>query len=252
MKREDLERFKNLSFDDFRRLARDETLSRYEKIGFPNTYREGKEELIFQDILRKLPNLQIPGQTVMDVGPGCSDLALMEIAWAREKGHRLIFVDSQEMLDLLPDVPFLRKVSCYYPTGCPELLYEMKGQVDVMIVYSVFHYIFADGKMFEFLDKSLALLAAGGEMLIGDIPNISKRKRFFSSEAGIQFHKAFMQTDEPPVVAFSVLEDGKIDDSVIMALIMRARSFGFEGYWLPQPEHLPMANRREDVVIKRF
>jgi hypothetical protein len=35
----------------------------------------------------------------------------------------------------------------------------------------------------------------------------------------------------------------------MMALIMRARSAGFDGYVVPQAPNLPMANRREDILI---
>src|SRR5665213_3236592 len=60
MKPENIERFKDLTFEDFRRLAKDDTLSSFEKIGFPNAYREGKETTIFADIVRKLPALLQP------------------------------------------------------------------------------------------------------------------------------------------------------------------------------------------------
>jgi len=50
-----------LTFDDFRRLATDATLSPYEKIGFPDEYREGYEAAIFADIVAKLAPLDRRG-----------------------------------------------------------------------------------------------------------------------------------------------------------------------------------------------
>lgn len=88
-------------------------------------------------------------------------------------------------------------------------------------------------------------------MLIGDIPNISKRKRFFSSENGISFHQNFTGTSEVPEVNFLQIEDDKIDDAVLLGLIMRVRAQGFDAYWLPQHGGLPMSNRREDILISR-
>ena len=35
-------------------------------------------------------------------------------------------------------------------------------------------------------------------MLIGDIPNMSKRKRFFASEEGVRFHQEFMKNKRSP------------------------------------------------------
>jgi len=101
------------------------------------------------------------------------------------------------------------------------------------------------------LDASLALLAPGGQFLIGDIPNISKRKRFFSSETGRRFHQSFMNTTDIPEVIFNQIEHDQIDDAVVMALLQRARAQGFDAYVLPQPSTLPMANRREDILIVR-
>ncbi len=248
MAKDDLERFAHLTYDDFRRMAADASLSKYEKIGFPNSYREGKEPLIFQDLVSKLSNLSLNAQTVLDIGPGCSDLATMVIEHCGRLGSELVLVDSKEMLVQLPDAPFIHKTAGRYPQ-CEDHLARYRGAVDVIICYSVFHYLFDDGAIWTFLDQSLELLADGGQMLIGDIPNVSKRKRFFSSAAGVRAHQEFTGRDERPEVHFNVIDGGKIDDSVIYAVIMRARSAGFDAYVLPQDPRLPMANRREDVLI---
>ncbi len=113
------------------------------------------------------------------------------------------------------------------------------------------HYIFIEAGFFKFIDRSLSLLAEGGSMLIGDIPNISKRKRFFSSSNGINFHQSFTGKNEIPEVNFIQIEEDKIDDAAIIGLIIRARNQGYDAYWLPQDEKLPMANRREDILIIR-
>jgi len=123
--------------------------------------------------------------------------------------------------------------------------------VDVLLTYSVLHYVFAEGNVWDFLDRSLELLAEGAEMLIGDIPNISKRRRFFSSANGVKFHQQFNNTQALPEVHFNRLERRQMDDSVILALISRARNQGFDAYVVPQPPGLPFANRREDVLIRR-
>src|SRR4051795_11318562 len=61
--------FADLTFDDFRRLAREDGLTQYERIGFPDSYREGFEEAIFEDLKSKLPALGAQGRTVLDIGP---------------------------------------------------------------------------------------------------------------------------------------------------------------------------------------
>lgn len=242
--------FENLSYEDFRRRAKDDTLTLHEKVGFPNSYREGKEELIFEDILYKLPLLQTYNKTVIEVGPGCSRLPFMLIEICEANNHELIFVDSPEMLEQLPDKPFIKKVDGFYPR-CEGLFLEYRKRIDVFLSYSVFQMIFIESNIWEAFDRSLELLAPGGEMLIGDIPNVSKRKRFFTSQQGIRFHQDFTGTEEIPEVSFNTVELGKIDDGVLIGLLARGRNQGFDVYLVPQNDQLPMSNRREDVLIKK-
>ena len=42
-----------------------------------------------------------------------------------------------------------------------------------------------------------------------------------------------------------------MDDSVVMSVLMRCRNQGFDAYILPQSQSLPMANRREDILVVR-
>lgn len=242
--------FANIGFEDFRRLAQDENLSKYERIGFPDNYREGHEAAIFSDIRGKLTNLGACGRLVLDIGPGCSDLPTMLIELCRAQNHRVHLIDSAEMLALLPEDAFITKTAALYP-NCPDIVDALCGEVDVILCYSVLHYILIDAAFFRFLDTSLSLLAPGGQMLIGDIPNISKRKRFFASDAGVRFHQAFMKTSERPQFAFNTIEQDQIDDAIVFSLLQRARAQGFDAYVLPQAANLPMANRREDILITR-
>jgi len=245
----DYDKFKNLTFERFKELARDTSLTRYEKIGFPNSYREGKEENIFADITRKLDNLNQKSKIVMDIGPGCSGLAFMIIELCRKNEHTLILIDSEEMLSYLPDEPFIIKVPGRYPQDCTQLFGMYAARVDVILVYSVIQYVFVESNVFDFVDKALTLLAEGGEMLIGDIPNISMRKRFFASSSGVRFHQQFTGTSDIPAVKFNQVEAENIDDAVVLALLLRCRIAGYHAYLLPQANDLPMANRREDILI---
>jgi hypothetical protein len=247
----DYERFKDLSYDSFRELARAEGLSCYQQIGFPDSYRRGYEHRIFEDIRTKLPALAADRQVVLDIGPGCSGLARLLIELCRRQGHTLLLCDSPEMLGHLPDDPCAVKLPGRYPAEVESLFAGYAGRVNAILTYSVLHYIFAEQPLFDFIDRSLGLLAEGGQFLIGDIPNASKRKRFFSSANGVRHHQAFTGTTETPPVKFNVPEPGKLDDAVVLAVLARCRAAGFDAYVLPQPPELPMANRREDVLIVR-
>jgi hypothetical protein len=128
--------FAGIGFEDFRRLAKHENLSKYERIGFPDSYREGYEAQIFSDIRNKLTNLDANGRLVLDIGPGCSDLPMMLIEHCRGYGHHLHLIDSAEMLALLPDDSFITKTAALYP-NCPETIEALRGKVDVILCYSV-------------------------------------------------------------------------------------------------------------------
>jgi hypothetical protein len=239
-----------LDFAGFAKLAEDDSLSKYERIGFPDFYRSGFETKIFADICTKLPRLNERELTVLDIGPGCSDLPMMLIGHCRAQGHRLCLIDSPQMLARLPEAPFIDKRPGLFPK-CRDALADLRGSVAVMLCYSVLHYVFVDANVFDFVDVALELLAPGGEFLIGDIPNASKRRRFFTSKAGIAFHRVFTGTDTMPPVDDNVSVRGTLDDAVVMALLARARAAGADAYVVPQDPALPMANRREDILIRR-
>jgi cyclopropane fatty-acyl-phospholipid synthase-like methyltransferase len=250
----DYSRFENLTFNDFRAMALEENLSKYEKIGFPDSYRSGKEKAILNDIVFKLPALCEQSSIILDIGCGCSDLPYFLMEQAVSLNQTLLLLDSEEMLNLLSPIKGgeknIFKVAAHYP-DCPDLFAEKAGRVNAILIYSVLQYVFAEGNIFEFLDRSLTLLAPGGRMLIGDIPNISMRKRFFASETGIAHHQSFTGTTDIPNVTFNHIEHSLIDDSVVIGLLARARSAGFQAFIVPQSSDLPMANRREDLLIIR-
>lgn len=240
-----------VSYDDFRRLAKDEKLDKYQKIHAKTADRLGREHIIFEDILAKLPVLRENGKRFLDIGPGCTDLPIMLMDLCREHGHSMILNDSTEMLELLPDQPFAEKIAGRFPDQCRPLIERLKGSVDAIVSYSVLHCVVPGSDVFDFFDSALSLLAEGGMMLIGDIPNLSKLRRFLASNNGVRFHKEFMKTDESPQVHFNTLEPNAIDDALISALMQRARAAGFDAYLMPQHPALPMSNRREDMVIAR-
>jgi hypothetical protein len=240
-----------LDYEGFRALAQDARLSDHEKIGFPPAYREGFDDAIWADITAKLPQLtEAEGQLVVDIGPGCATLPKRLIDVCCERGHTLVLVDSPEMLALLPDIPGVtRKCEGLFPHNAAAVAQAAGEAVDVLLCYSVLHYIHVDASSLAFVDATVRLLAPGGRALIGDIPNLSKRRRFFATERGQAFHRAFTGSSAPYDVSQDAPAPGKIDDAVLSGLIARARGAGCDAYLLPQGSDLPMANRRDDLLI---
>lgn len=245
-------KFGKLLFNDFVRMAKDDSLSIHEKVGFPDSYRQGKEAAIFKDIIRKLGDVShLKKGIALEIGPGCSNIARMLKDVCSEQKCKLLWADNEAMLDLLPDEPGItEKHAGYYPK-IDSLMDTYKGKVNFILCYSVLQCVFEEGNIWSFIDESLDLLAEGGVFLIGDIPNVSMRKRFFSSNKGIRFHQAFMNTDACPDVTFNQVEKNKIDDAVIFGILQRVRAQGFDAYVMPQHQDLHFANRREDILIRR-
>jgi 2-polyprenyl-3-methyl-5-hydroxy-6-metoxy-1,4-benzoquinol methylase len=247
----DPSRFATLRYDDFKTLATEEGLSLHERVGAPDSYYEGRQDAIFRDIKAKLSNLDTPGCRVVDIGCGCGALVFQLMSFCKEMGHLHVLVDSDEVLARLPDEPHVRKVGGRFPQESAASLSDLAGKADVVIAYSVLHYVVLDTNPFDFLDNALNLLAPGGQLLVADIPNQSMRRRFFSSDTGRAFHRSFTGTDTEPEVVFNKLELDNIDDSIVIGLLMRARAAGFDAYIVPQRPDLPFANRREDLLCRR-
>lgn len=231
-------------------MATDNRLNPQERIGFPTEYRKGFERFIFQDIVAKLKSLRENGRTLADIGCGCSQLERMIINRCAQRHSRLLLVDSEEMLSRLPSGQSLEKFVCRFPQ-CPRLFEKYTGKVDGIIVYSVLQHVFLESNIFDFIDSACRLLSEGGEMLLGDLPNLSMRKRFFSSSTGKRYHQRFTGKKSPPTAQLKLTQDKRIDDGVVFGILQRYRNSGYHSYLLPQDERLPMANRREDILIRK-
>jgi len=232
-------RFDDLDYESFRKLAAEAGLSRFERIGFPDSYREGYEAAIFADIRTKLPKLDNDGMTVLDIGTGCSELPNMVMAHCAAHDHRLALTDSVEMLTLVPEKLKVEKIPGRFPDTAPMIAATI-GHADVILCYSVIQYAFAEGILDSFFDAALDLLAEGGEMLIGDIPNVSMRKRFFTSSAGEALHRAYTGGNDQLVTGIGESEEDKINDGVVLRLLARVRAAGAHAFVLPQNDDLPI------------
>ena len=240
-----------LSFDSFKSLAKNPNLSLHEKIGFPQSYRLGFEEFIVSDIEAKFNYFSKKSGTLLDIGCGASPLTSLLLEKFNQNKINTFLNDSEEMLNNIEKRHSFQSIVGKFP-DCLNRLTEINPEgFDYILCYSVLHYVVADNNLFNFINSLLQILKEGGIALIGDIPNMSKRKRFFSSQTGIEFHKKFMNTLEEPKADQYKFEKNKIDDAVINSIIDQARTFGFDVYIVPQAPSLPMSNRRDDILIMR-
>lgn len=236
-------------FDYYREKASDEQLSDTEKCG--RYAKQADDEIhIFEDVKNKLPALTKPDTLIVDIGCGCSDPVKKLISNSNVYKNNLVLVDSQEMLSLLPEQENITKVAAQFPDQ--RFVDEYEGKADAIIVYSVFHCVYLESDFITFVDSLVKLLKSGGSLLLADLPNATRKKRFLSSEQGKAFHKAWSGDENDPEVNWNQFEAGSLDDALVLMLMARYRQMGYETYLLPQNEHLPFSNTREDLLVRKW
>lgn len=241
-----------LTFDKFAELAQNPNLSDREKIGFPDSYRADHESSILKDISKKLEFSARANCKMLDIGCGASPLTHQLIKLTSQYNIALTLNDSAAMLENIKTPIKYQVLPGRFPNVVSQKSSEQEFTYDLILSYSVFQYAYDEGTSEEFIEAICDSLNTNGIALIGDIPNESKRKRFFQSEQGIKFHKSFMNTDSPPDTNFEKLEIEGINDIVLNAVVEQARSKGCNAYIIPQDNELPMSNRRDDILIYKL
>lgn len=235
-------------FEYYQKLAENKDLLSHEKVG--RSVRQ-PEDAIFSDLLFKIKNLSKESINICDIGCGCSKPVLELIEHSEKHKQKLFLIDGNSMLSHLPDNKnFIKKISGCFPNK--DVISQIDEKMDVIITYSVFQYVFADGNFIEFLDSAVELLKEGGELFLGDIPNNSKLQRFLNSDFGCKFYQQYNNTKELPTINFSSFEKNVLDDSTVFYILNRYRTMGYDVYLLPQNERLPFCYSREDILIRKY
>lgn len=138
---------------------------------------------------------------------------------------------------------------------------EVKGTFDKVLTYGVVLCLSNEDEVLRFIDKAAALVAPGGRLLVGDLPNLDLKTRFMNSERGRRFQAEWdAQVGDPETQ--KELEWAKknlpapnatvqFNDAFVARLLERYRGKGFNAWLLPQPPDLAFGNTREDLLIER-
>ena len=132
---------------------------------------------------------------------------------------------------------------------------KIKKIYNKIIVYSVLHYLENENEVLKFIYKATSLLAPGGKILFGDIPNISKKIRFQSSSYGKEFIKEWERKQAESKNINHLPNDDKIiefDDDFILRILKKLRDDNYQAYVLPQPPELPFGYSREDILLEKL
>jgi hypothetical protein len=133
---------------------------------------------------------------------------------------------------------------------------EISGLFDCVLAYSVIQCLRTFDDVLDFIEAGAMLLKPGGRMLIADVPNKDKKRRFTESEAGRAFEAEWRKIVEldssAPVNVFDdAVGIGGLDDAGILRIAAKFRAMDFHVYILPQPPELPFGHTREDLLIVR-
>lgn len=244
----DRAQFSDLVAEDFRLLASRSGLSANERSGFPDEFRSGRDADIIQDLASKAPALADWGKTIVDLGAGCSDLSMALSRVCEERDHHLVIVDHPEVLAHHTERPGLSRVAGLFPdvAGAVAEIVGDRG-ADVVLAYSVLQY--TGDSMEAFVWSATDFLGEGGRCVMADIPNADMRERFTQSRAGYAYHQAIWGDGEAPTQPSRT--GCQLTDARILSLVRELRAHGLHAWVVPQDTRLPMANRREDLVIEK-
>ena len=237
-------------FDAYGQLAK----AGHDALAMSGRYRSqaGAEKHIVRDIAAKLEAAS--GNDLLEIGCGAGNL-LIPLSFMVDSAvgidHPEVIAQAQKRASLAN----LSYIAGPFPQNAPQ------RQFDRILIYSVIHYLPDMAQVTDFVMAATGMLARGGRMLIGDIPNSGLKQRFLASDFGIAFQKqweaARQQTGESGKDAeiagvFAGRKSvGTLDDAMILALAGKIREAGLHAYIERQHPDLPFGHTREDILVIR-
>ena len=131
---------------------------------------------------------------------------------------------------------------------------------DKILIYSLVHYLKNTEELFKLIRKSFQILNKNGILLIGDIPNIDKKKRFKNFINFKKINNEWQSNNLKLTPIEKEIENKleidkkiiKINDKLIYDILKKYTNNKSECYLLKQNKKLPMNNTRVDILIKKL
>lgn len=225
---------------------------------------EGKEQYIVKDIVAKLDLKK--NSSFLDIGCGAGRVAELLIKKLYELDISITAMDVGEIIDTLSE-DFISKAGLsgikidllkgYFPEEFPRTQHKF----DRILLYAV---LVGIERPFEIVKEAVQLLKPYGKLLIGDLPNISQKGRFLSSEKGRVFEAAYKKTKVEALPVYNDHHDfvtkmkadpgyySLITDEFIHNTHQTFTRDGFDVFILPQPDTLPFSKTRHDILICKY
>jgi SAM-dependent methyltransferase len=225
---------------------------------------KGKEQFIVDDIVSKLDIKE--KSSFFDIGCGAGLVAEYLIKYLHKLDVSLTMMDVAEVIgilkrDTISDTMFpglkVQLLNGYFPED-----FSLTGQkFDRILLYAVLYQV--DNPM-EIIQEAVKLLNPYGKLLLGDLPNISRKGRFLSSGNGRIFDAGYkkMRIEDLPVYKShhdfveKMIADPEyysmIDDQFVSNIYQEYTGMGYDVFILPQTDNLPFSKTRHDVLICKY
>jgi 2-polyprenyl-3-methyl-5-hydroxy-6-metoxy-1,4-benzoquinol methylase len=210
-------------------------------------FQQDAQKLILCDLEAKLRPL--PQHSLLEIGCGPGNL-LIPLSFRVRTAVGIDHPDLIEAAKSRCESENMRFLAGRFPETAID------DKFDRILIYSVLQCVTDFAEAARFLDAAAALLAPGGRMVVGDLPNADRKSRFQNSEAGQKFEVEWAQLREAnpesgPNPLSGVSSLGTFNDQMIVDLIHRHRAAGFHAYVVDQDPALPFGHTREDIIIVR-
>ncbi len=208
---------------------------------------KNSEKKIFSDIKNKL-NLK-NNDNLIDIGCGAGPVCDYLVKYASKKKINLTLNDIPEVIRFLKK-RYKKNKKIKYISGEFQKT-KIKKKFNKVLCYSV---IQCTNNPNTFFDKILNSVHGQSSILIGDIPNTSKKKRFLSSKFGKKFEEKRIGKKITNISAYLKKNEQNIliNDGLLKKFLIKSKKRGFNFFILKQDNKLPFSYTREDILIERF
>lgn len=214
-------------------------------------FQRNEEKKILPEIIKNL-NLN-KNDKLIDIGCGSGSIT-MHIS---KKVNTVTAVDFPKILDALKARSTKKKIKNINYISGNFLNLKIQKKFNKILVYSVIHYMRDLNQLKILIRKMLKITLPNGKILLGEVPNISKKKRFLNSKIGKKIDQSFKVDVERLNKKYpkSMNLNNKfisIDDKDLSSIIFYCNKLGADAYILPIENGLPFCNTRVNILIKKY
>lgn len=235
-----------VSFENYQHIAQLSDVSNTEVSGRYSFQKEAERRILF-DLLVKL-DLKVT-DSLLEIGCGPGNLLVPLSGFCASAAG----IDNEAaIVRLMSRFAKDAEISCM-PGNFLEMTVPA-AHFDKILIYSVLHCLSDWDEVVCFVERALSLLKPGGRMVLGDLPNVSKKNRFANTKCGqiVSANWAEQIKGGRGRPAEKMKVDTHLvtfDDASVLDLLAFIRSQGFESFLLPQPTELPFGCTREDILV---